>query len=551
LPRATSASTARAYHALSFSGAASGVDTIAALLDSKGYTRAGDTVPSISALRQLRDVKILYLETHAGVWDLSDLELPANASGKFYELMTKTVVAPDARDSLGGMSPEDVADFLAVPQRVGFAMTHGDPHLYLSIYAPFVQTYWSFTDDSFMFADACKSAFAGTADFAGAVFSKNLTVYAGWNGNSCANTADVAGYFFDKVLGANVEAPRASPPQRPFDYRAVQGELAKEHHDTSRCEDPARSVTRLVVQVSPVVGAVPRAPFAALAAAVSGPMRLGLVPSIERVALDERGGKMTVFGIFPADPGEQRRTVKLAGQAVTVQDWQRDQIVTELPPPGGGDVVVEADEHVSNPVQITEWSVTLTHQASGEITGLGQGQGSATFQLRFRADVHDFRHEAGEDPQHLAVVPFEIEDGSSMTWLASGQALGQPFTSAGSTAHVIHLVSPFAAPDGDFLAGDGFVDLDQRQLHLFVFGIGDHGGWGTGTLFTSSQCPYEIDASTVKISFVLGLDDQFAVAAGACPDEFRATGSDGGILSSGTRSWQLTTTSPPDPQAAR
>jgi hypothetical protein len=232
-----------------------------------------------------------------------------------------------------------------------------------------------------------------------------------------------------------------------------------------------------------------------------------------------------------------------------------------LPPDASGDALVTVDDHESNKVQLTDWNLTFTQEGSTTIPGVGTSQGTMTFNVRFRGDVHEFRQEAGDEPMSLVLVPFTLEEAdSSLSWNITGTALGQTSTSASSTKNLVPIdfTTPtwiLNLPDTSWFWGEGYVNMTEKKLYLFLAGEGGDPGFlsggGTFNIGSPTDCSYYLDSVTNRAYFVFDLDEQFNIAKGSCSDQIHCTinGVDK-ICTTDTRTWTFTTSSPPDPNAA-
>jgi len=188
-----------------------------------------------------------------------------------------------------------------------------------------------------------------------------------------------------------------------------------------------------------------------------------------------------------------------------------------------------------------EWSGTFTMAGSSTIQDVGTSQGTTTFTIRFQADLNPSGSEGG------GLIPFELESDASMSWSGTATALGivQPFS--GSTSNIIipNYSNPewvSALPDGDCLAGEGYIDLSAKKLYLFLLGIGDQTGYGTFNLSPNTTCNYHHDQTTNRVYLVFPLDDEYKIADGSCGDRISAdTGGQGGMKVQSTRSWHFET----------
>jgi hypothetical protein len=196
-----------------------------------------------------------------------------------------------------------------------------------------------------------------------------------------------------------------------------------------------------------------------------------------------------------------------------------------------------------------EWSGTFTMAGSSNIQDVGSSQGTTTFTIRFQADLNQSGSEGGE------LIPFELESDASMSWSGTATALGMNQSFSGSTSNIItpNYSNPewvSALPDGDCLAGEGYIDFSAKKLYLFLLGIGDKTGYGTFNLSPNTTCSYYHDQTTNRVYLVFPLDDEYKIADGSCGDSISAnTGGQGGMKIQSTRSWHFDTRYVSDTQA--
>jgi len=188
-----------------------------------------------------------------------------------------------------------------------------------------------------------------------------------------------------------------------------------------------------------------------------------------------------------------------------------------------------------------EWSGTFTTAGSSTIQDVGSSQGTTTFTIRFQADLSLSAADVGD------LIPFELESDASMSWTGTATALGivQPFSGSTSSIVTPNYSNPdwfIALPEGNYLAGEGYVDLSEQKLHLFLLGIGDETGYGTFNLSPNSTCNYHHDLATNRVYLVFPLDEEFNIADGSCSDTVSSgSGGQGGMKIQSSRSWHFET----------
>lgn len=190
---------------------------------------------------------------------------------------------------------------------------------------------------------------------------------------------------------------------------------------------------------------------------------------------------------------------------------------------------------------LLEWSGTFTMEGSATIPDLGTSQATTTFTIRFQADLNQPPSEQGDDDAQRVLIPFELEEDASMDWSGSATALGTSQSYSGSTSNLItpDYENPewvFSLPAGDYLAGDGYIDLSEKKLYLFLIGMGDNQGAGTFNLSPATNCSYYHDTATNRVYMVFPLDEEYRIADGSCSDQVS-----GDLTAQSIRSWQFTT----------
>jgi hypothetical protein len=195
----------------------------------------------------------------------------------------------------------------------------------------------------------------------------------------------------------------------------------------------------------------------------------------------------------------------------------------------------KAHKEVQVKIPKIEWSGTFTMAGSSTIPDVGTSQATTTFNIRFQADLNQPESDLGE---HVK-VPFSLESDASLSWSGTAAALGitQPFS--GSTSNLIipnyaNPEWPLSLPDGDCLAGEGYVDLTEKKVYLFLLGIGDKTGYGTFNLSPNTTCSYHHDPATNQVYLVFPLDEEYKIAEGSCSDKIS-----GEMSIQSTRSWHF------------
>ncbi|AEB12135.1 hypothetical protein [Marinithermus hydrothermalis] len=359
-----------------------------------GY-QASSPTPTVDLLKSVSGVGVFYLDAHGGEGQGRD--------GKTrYGIWTATPVS-----AAGELKYDDDLKTLRLVWMTALEDTLPDGtdtfETHYAFTGDFVSTYMSFSEHSLVFINAC-SSYTGAGMQSG-FLAAGASVYAGWTkpvSDGAANLA--ANYFFDRALGSNRYLPETAA-QRPFDYLAVWNEMKRKEYEVDykgnppTHEDPE---TRLVfVELQPA--------FALLA------------PSIERLAVDEIAGKLTLSGMFGAQSQADAK-VSVDGLPLDVLSWSATEVVAKLPPgQDAGPVEVEVGRRRSNAVPLTRWQLRITYDAEMHLTDFllfdsWDSRTTVTCTLTVRADVHPYRTAPGTSPTLPKNIPVHATQDSSCTW---------------------------------------------------------------------------------------------------------------------------------------
>lgn len=350
------------------------------LFVAQNYSPASDGA-SVEALKLQGNTGVVYLTTHGAL-------APIRRGGEpVFIAWTSTPRAPDG--SSDALYAEDLNDgSLTYFTALTF---NGDPShpalgasVHYGITSKFVTKYWTgkFNSNSLVFISACHSADPLALEFEFAVLNAGASLYLGWSDTMVIPQAVVSGaYLFDRLLGTNAVDPMETPPQRAFSWAPVMADMAT--HKRSNSD-----------QMLDTTFSARKGATAKLMPLTLGGQFAQLAPSIESLAVDEQNDELIVNGYF----GDLQGDVWMNGSPMTVKTWTSTQIHCALMRSGAdasGDVQVIAanPRQSSNVVQLTEWSGALTATYKGK----GSLQMLWTFNVHFRADVHDRRlapHEA-------------------------------------------------------------------------------------------------------------------------------------------------------------
>ena len=316
-----------------------------------------------------------------------------------------------------------------------------------AITTKFIAKYnWTFGKKAFLFMGCCHGIngsivldMANRSDEVGGVY--------GWHGSVLVSSAWQAGLFaFDRMLGANQEAPLESVPQRPFDSTEVYFDMK------DRGLDNGGGDTRLKSLVSTPVA---------------------LAPSISYMEMSERiqesplrgKSKLTLHGIF----GDDKGTVKIGGVEVPVSSWATDKVECEpadLPGAGfAGDVQVISHDRPSNAVPLTQWHGKLTYDIDLLPSQVSSAHAKITADVYLRGDVHKYRENAGRAPLPPKLFNFRAAQGSTCHWQVTGDPVPMAVWSGPLSADLpFGLNGTVAPPYGTGYIVSGVVDADKGSV---------------------------------------------------------------------------------------
>lgn len=494
------------YHLLNGLGSVfSGSDPrsdLASMLNSNGYSGTqGDA--TVAALRSISGDGVFYLRTHGGMGSIhADV-----STADTYALWT----ASEALDSTAEKADALLTDDLK-QGRVVYMLFRNDrwsqafPSIFeksrhYGITEDFVEQYMSFSENSFVYLDACRGAAQPT--LISAFHGKGASVVAGWTENAVIlQLGPTAKYVFDRLLGANVFVPE-NPKQRPFEF----GELlidpkfgtGKTYGYTSATASDGTPVNASLVFDSQGSG------FQMLA------------PTILNVTADEADDQLFVAGDFGDNPGADGKVTINDGSgevALAVVEWKPDHIATDLKrtgPGSAGNVVVTVRGHHSNTRQLLAWSGTM-HYTMHEVGSLTQ-----VFDLDFqaRADPLEVRLQIAAAPIMPVPPAFATTKGEQVRYASSGtytspQGQCTLTTDWAGESSFTSAIGPQAS--GKSYTYAGFVD---RQAKIFTMGIGATDPTGLAIQQTF-KCPMSTNVSNTQdlVDFDLG---KGGLASGSSP----------------------------------
>ncbi len=363
------------------------------LLRKGHYVNAGDLEGSVDDMKKVRGNGIFYLDTHGGVGKNDD-GIPV------YGLWTTTTHEWNTLESYNKMLHN--GDLVIMTERGRDEQGKCRNVCHYGITAGFVAENMSFGKNSLVFIDACSSASAAAFDMQQAFKNNGASLYLGWTTQVDDRFAYKAmKYLFDRLLGTNEISPE-DPKQRAFNIDQVLNDM-KVHRQLT--DDPYKNAVLTPTRMNGDFGL--------------------LSPTIQFLSVDETPDRrrLIIAGLFGTDPGEGNREVTINDVRLDNVEWFPSEINCDLPDTGSnasGTVVVKVgtgdDARISNPVNLTEWK--------GEWTYDRDDPGSQTAQmkisLRFRADIHSFRDEPGEEPFETTVL-FGPSDDSRIEITTGGE----------------------------------------------------------------------------------------------------------------------------------
>lgn len=330
----------------------------------KGYeTTEGDS--TLAALSGVRDAGVFYYEGHSAF----------RPDKKKFILVTASTLS----EPVSAEFQEDLQYALILQPRA-------HTKAYYSITPDFIRKHMSFSADSLVFINGCTTATPEANELHQAFFGQGASVFVGWT-DSAGDFASwrAARYLFDRLLGANrsfhlLRSPdfREDPPQRPFDLVSVVRAMQNHAIPLDQTQASGRPVAQLAFLGNP-----------------SASTRFNLlVPSLERMRVDESKEELQIVGLF--DPEMPAEVVVSDGQSFDIKNStpvSGRQLFSPLAAdghPSAGRVSVLQDGRQGNTVPLSEWRV------KGRLVryfSVGQEQPSATyeFNLHFRTDVHSAR----------------------------------------------------------------------------------------------------------------------------------------------------------------
>ncbi len=351
---------------------------------------------TVENLAAVQNVGVFYFATHGGYGCLGK----SNDCLTLYTPSPKTP-GPPAHDliyALWTSTPTSAAQDAAYTQELTdklLAYMLADPgdskpiEWHYAITGKFVSTRMTFSENSLVYIDACSSQ--GIAE---SFRTAHASWFIGWT--LPTRIGDRPFYFFDRLLGLGHDVSdnvkRAVPPNRPFDVVSVMDAMDR---------------LGLINEPGPDG-------MSTLNLFRFGGSGLILMPSIERLVVDEQAKELEILGSFGGEQG----SVTIDKVEVAVKEWASDKILVNLPSPPGpgssGDVVVKVRKHESNAVPLTMWKVQFTYTEEPDFVFTGYNW--LYLDVYWRADVHPYRLSPDDQVYDQEQVKLEPAEGSSGRW---------------------------------------------------------------------------------------------------------------------------------------
>jgi hypothetical protein len=255
----------------------------------------------------------------------------------------------------------------------------------------FVRKYMGFGPRSLVFVNACLS---GDQKFRDACIAKGADLYLGWsNYVEAYKSARIARYFFDRTLGANVESPVLSPPQKGYQIYDVLGYMNTSGRDFT---------------VHPRFG---RANLLQYPIPSDVTMLRPLIYSVGSSSTETR-----ILGWFGSDPGQGAATVLVGGSPLPIRSWAGESTIICEPVQRGGEVTVSIRGRKSKPVPLTQFSGTFNFllRSRGTLTK------RMNITINFVADVRSNRVRVDQPPTTLPTSIYALPT-TGGTYEASGE----------------------------------------------------------------------------------------------------------------------------------
>ena len=406
------------------------------LLRKRNYVASGSLATLDDLKNLVKNVGVFYFRGHGGYG--------FSATGRqFYAPLSATPVSVenDLKYAADWDNQRLTYQFrLTNSYRPGLTAQRGS---YYGFNAAFVKTYFQFDPGSIVYMSTCFSDGAQT-EFKDTFLAQGAGGYWGYDGSfKDGFDNDLTLLVFDRLLGLNEYKPE-TPKQRPFGSASIKRWLTKEDLD----------YTDGAVEFTFTPGSINK----------TG----ALAPSIEYMTMDESSNTLFLKGQFGLDMGG-RAEVNGSSTGVSIKKWEKEEIQLQIPLTGAqsaGDVKVFSKNRESNPRTLSEWRISFNlSYAPGQHTLKWGGP----IRVHIRADVQDYRKEAGERPEYrFDGVPIQIARDTDGDLTGSGDdGAPAPFTIFWEgTSHLEARNANAATPNP--IDGIGSIDAEFRQMKLFL-----------------------------------------------------------------------------------
>lgn len=376
-----------------------------------GYQSIATNVVTVDKLLGWQNLGVFFWEAHCGSIPLDPNDLN---SKHVMGIMTAQRVSVELSQGRFKAMRDSRELVIARPQ-IEFPWPDGViPAPFYAVSGSFIRNKMRFADRSLVVIDGCTS---GAQELAEAFLAANAGAYVGWSQPVCELAGTPMRQLFDRLLGANAEAPISSPKERPFSLPIVQDWLRSKGLDY----DPG-----------PCNGYHGRLQWYFASNPASGPAKSTriLLPTIYRVLYEARDPthdftKFLIEGDFDKDFDPSQRVVTWGDQVLTVLEWHDDSILVRPPPPPYpvGDIQVIMGNRRSNAVPMTEWTMPFTYT----LTGQGSLQYVIELTVKLRGDARGSREMPQEPLSGVTRPMWELADCTG-TVSASGQYKPNPDT---------------------------------------------------------------------------------------------------------------------------
>lgn len=457
-------------------GGADAAPDLISYLNARGYQATGPEA-SLDTLRNVgaSTPGIFYLHTHGGSVPFTD------GSGSQFALLTSTAVSKELETTDSSLRVEldnGLVGYGATPVDSGLSNYLGlDPTFKYAVGAGFAEAHWKLAPNALVFLNACETSGPDSRPMVDALHANGASLFVGWTGE-VDNTVgqNAARYLFDRMLGANTDAPE-SPKQRPFDWPSIQANMQ------------AKNLTH-----SSVPGAGGTIQNADLSLIGDGQLGL-LAPSIKHMVVDPpppagapptvafpQSTELTLQGLFGTRPGK----VTIGGTEVTVNSWKPTEVKVALRgTPGAGfdgEVRASVDGIESNVVPLTSWEGWFLYSTE-PIGGFPALTGTLTWHAFLRADVHSYRDQPGTAPHAPEPIVFRAAPATTVDWLDSGTVVAAPGVTLSLTGSetLPYGFRGVPAPYGDGYIFDGRMDVSAGQIDAELSFLGCVGNFSDGS----------------------------------------------------------------------